>query len=334
VSDSCLFGGGSSDTKFAGPTTAILTIIRRIELVYSAPAYDVTTQCCRWQTHTAGMYRLLSGSMQVSPAPDEMCCFTDRFGNQTVEIKHQQIESRLAVNISFEVEGRQHLKREERDASLDSPQPFLGPTPLTTADAGLDEALSELLSSRASPAMKSTTLANDICSLVHHKMRYRSGATQITTPASKAWAQRGGVCQDYSHVMLALCRRVGIPARYVSGYVLGESGPIAMHAWVEVYVGASDGNSSIHRSRDWLALDPTKGRIAGSNYLAMAIGRDYSDVKPISGQFRGCCKAVLRTATRMSFVSSRSRGLRLPHHCERKSMDGNVAIGQLLDLNG
>jgi transglutaminase-like putative cysteine protease len=103
--------------------------------------------------------------------------------------------------------------------------------------------------------------------------------------------------------MLALCRRVGIPARYVAGYVLGKSGSIAMHAWVEVYVGAPDGNaSSIHRSQDWLALDPTKGRIVGSNYLAMGIGRDYIDVKPISGQFRGCCKAVLRTTTRMSFL--------------------------------
>jgi transglutaminase-like putative cysteine protease len=221
-----------------------------------------------------------------------------------VETKHRQIESRLAIMIRLEVECLQNLKLQEKEESLDSPQRFVESTSLTMADAGLDQALDELLSSRASYATKSITLANEICAFVHRKMRYRSGVTEVRTPASKAWAQREGVCQDYSHVMLALCQRAGIPARYVAGYVLGKPGPIAMHAWVEVCANSTDGHdSTLHRSEDWLGFDPTKGRTAGSNYLTIAIGRDYSDVKLISGQFRGDGKTVLCTSTRIDHKS-------------------------------
>ena len=300
VKDGCPLDRGSSDANFTGPATEIFAISRKINYGYSERVHDVTTRCCLYQTRTTGWHRLRSGSVRVFPAPVQIRYFDDPFGNRMIEIKHQEIESRLAIMLMLEVEGGQKLKLQENGAYLDSPQRFAEPTPLTIADASLDQALRELLSSRGRRSVKPAGVANELCAFVHQRMRYRSGATEITTPASNAWALREGVCQDYSHVMLALCRRAGIPARYVAGYVLGQPGPIAMHAWVEVYGGCKDGlDSPVHSNESWLGFDPTRGKIAGSKYLATAMGRDYSDVKPISGQFRGEGKAVLRTSTRI-----------------------------------
>ena len=113
------------------------------------------------------------------------------------------------------------------------------------------------------------------------RIRYDDSATGVTTTAAEAWAARGGVCQDYSHTMLSLLRAMGIPARYVSGYlhdeeetpgrtVVGES-----HAWIEVWNGR------------WEAYDPTNDRSVGSAHVVVARGRDYADVPPLKGIYAG-----------------------------------------------
>ena len=113
------------------------------------------------------------------------------------------------------------------------------------------------------------------------RTRYDDAATGVTTTAGQAWAIGAGVCQDYSHVTLSLLRAVGIPARYVSGYlhdeeetpgrtVVGES-----HAWIEAWNGA------------WSAFDPTNDRHVGSGHVVVARGRDYADVPPLKGIYAG-----------------------------------------------
>jgi transglutaminase-like putative cysteine protease len=113
------------------------------------------------------------------------------------------------------------------------------------------------------------------------RIRYDDSATGVTTTAAEAWEARGGVCQDYSHTMLSLLRAMGIPARYVSGYlhdeeetpgrtVVGES-----HAWIEVWNGR------------WEAYDPTNDRSVGSAHVVVARGRDYADVPPLKGIYAG-----------------------------------------------
>lgn len=117
--------------------------------------------------------------------------------------------------------------------------------------------------------------------LVREQMSYTPGVTSVYTTAAQAWAAGHGVCQDFSHVLLSLIRPLGIPARYVSGYlhtedpapgetVVGES-----HAWVEFWDG------------EWNALDPTNDRAVGSAHVVVARGRDYSDVTPVKGIFAG-----------------------------------------------
>ena len=99
------------------------------------------------------------------------------------------------------------------------------------------------------------------------------GSTTIRTTAEQALAQRKGVCQDYAHVMLSVCRHVGLTARYIAGLLGGEG---ATHAWVEVY---QDGR--------WVGLDPTHNRLVDDSYITIAHGRDYRDCMLDIGIFSG-----------------------------------------------
>jgi transglutaminase-like putative cysteine protease len=107
--------------------------------------------------------------------------------------------------------------------------------------------------------------------------------TSVATTAAEALAVGRGVCQDSAHVMLALCRAVGLPARYVSGHLLGEGGT---HAWVEVVLADAAGARAV-------AFDPCNGRRAGREYLTVATGRDYTDVAPTSGTYVGAARGTL-----------------------------------------
>ena len=115
---------------------------------------------------------------------------------------------------------------------------------------------------------------------VHSTFAYDPDWTHVHTDALAALKDRRGVCQDYAHVMLAFCRSQQIPARYVSGYFFnGKTGDEneASHAWVEIFLP----------HYGWKAWDPTHAREADPRYVKLAIGRDYGDIKPVSGTFRG-----------------------------------------------
>jgi len=121
-----------------------------------------------------------------------------------------------------------------------------------------------------------------ICHWVAEVLDYVPGATRVTTSAQEAWAVGQGVCQDMAHVTVGLLRALGIPARYVSGYLLprgglgiGERVGGESHAWVEWWAG------------DWRAWDPTNGRPAGPDHVLVGRGRDYDDVPPLRGIYCG-----------------------------------------------
>lgn len=126
------------------------------------------------------------------------------------------------------------------------------------------------------------TAARAICAMVEDEVEYVPGSTDVATPAAHAWQQRKGVCQDMVHLAIGGLRSVGVPARYVSGYfhpaadpVIGETVAGESHAWVEWW---DDG---------WRAFDPTSGRGLDDRYVVVATGRDYQDVKPLSGIYSG-----------------------------------------------
>ena len=117
-------------------------------------------------------------------------------------------------------------------------------------------------------------------------MTYEFGVTGVRTTAAEAWGLGRGVCQDMAHVMIAMCRARGIPARYVSGHLLGEG---ASHAWVEVRTG--DGT---------LAYDPTHARETDLRYVTVAVGRDYRDVAPTAGTYRSGPRGRLTVRKRVA----------------------------------
>jgi transglutaminase-like putative cysteine protease len=140
--------------------------------------------------------------------------------------------------------------------------------------------------------------ARDLMRRIHEDFEYATTATDVNTPALEALALRKGVCQDLAHVMLGCLRSLGLPARYVSGYLLTEPpagqprlvGSDASHAWVGLYVPADEGPGS------WVDLDPTNDRSAGEDYVTLAVGRDYSDVSPMRGVIHGGANHSLRVA--------------------------------------
>jgi transglutaminase-like putative cysteine protease len=128
---------------------------------------------------------------------------------------------------------------------------------------------------------------------LHDFFTYRPSATEIDTPLDEFVRARAGVCQDYTHAMLALCRRIGIPARYVSGYLETGAGLTlgsdASHAWIEAYLPGSG----------WVGFDPTNGTLVGQTYVKVGHGRDYDDVPPVRGLRRGGGTESLRVAVRV-----------------------------------
>jgi transglutaminase-like putative cysteine protease len=146
------------------------------------------------------------------------------------------------------------------------------PSVLTRPDPGLRAAAVEL----AHRGEQGAGLVAAVGSWVYQRMTYGFGRTGVHTTAGEALAARHGVCQDYAHVMVALCRLLGIPARYVSGHLVGEGDT---HAWVEALLPAP------RRAVEVLAWDPTHDRRTDLGYLTVAVGRDYRDVAPVSGTY-------------------------------------------------
>ena len=181
--------------------------------------------------------------------------------------------------------GRRRAGRSGSDvllpaAALTDPR-LLRPTRLTAADT----AIRELAAAMAGPDRLAT--AERFCEYVHEAISYARGVTSVATTAAEALAGGRGVCQDAAHVMIALCRATALPARYVSGHLLGEGGT---HAWVEVIVADAAGSRAV-------AFDPCQGRRAGRDYLTVATGRDYTAVAPTSGTYLGTARGTL-TATK------------------------------------
>ena len=139
---------------------------------------------------------------------------------------------------------------------------------------------------------------------IYKNFEYCSGATSISTPIAEVVAQRRGVCQDFAHLMLAILRSNGIPARYVSGYIEAFDpeltsaelvGAAASHAWVEVYLPGGI----------WWGLDPTNNQAAGERHIEVAVGRDYSDVAPMRGTYKGAKDQKLNVIVSLERASNK-----------------------------
>jgi len=130
-----------------------------------------------------------------------------------------------------------------------------------------------------------------ILRFTHGYLKYESKSTHVHTHTRDVIREKRGVCQDFAHLMIGLCRSVKIPARYISGYLATEAAS-ATHAWVEVFIPGTG----------WRGLDPTHNRQIDGTYVKIGHGRDYADVPPVSGNYRGTLDRTMEVQVQISTV--------------------------------
>ncbi|KRB32908.1 transglutaminase [Mesorhizobium sp. Root695] len=239
----------------------------------------------------SGVQRVIAASLSFAPAPNERSDFSDFFGNNVTSIAfrdaHDALDIRMSARISvsrpepgLDVSPDIGRLRQElaavRSLAPDAPHHFL----TASTHAGIDAAITTY--ARDSIAGSAAGTAMNLCNRIHRDFTYDDEATTVRTRASDAFKLKRGVCQDFSHIMIAGLRGLGIPAGYVSGFLRTSppkgkprlEGADAMHAWVKVWCG---------RDAGWQEFDPTNGMRASNDHITVGYGRDYSDVAPIVG---------------------------------------------------
>ena len=236
---------------------------------------------------TDGTQTTLESRVDITPSASTFR-YRDYWGTQVTSFDIQTRHSQLVVTANSVVETG--LRRPDPDALpelswedlrnevvCDRYAEWLSHTPRTDPDAELKS-----LAMETAAGLSPTEAAEACVELIRGQMEYRLGATGVQTSGMQAWTERKGVCQDFAHVILAMLRSLGLPARYVSGYLhpkasaeIGETVAGESHAWVEWWDG------------EWVGYDPTNGKRVGEQHVAVARGRDYDDVSPLKGMYSG-----------------------------------------------
>jgi transglutaminase-like putative cysteine protease len=254
-------------------------ITHRTEYDYAGPVRSGYSQLRLLPRDLPGQ-RCFEAEVSIDPLPDDRHEHVDFFGNRVVYVALQQRHKALSVT------ARSLVETGERD----------GPTPLpeTTTEA-IEAAHYRLDSPRvtagpefaayAAPSFPAgrpvEEAAVDLCRRIHADFEYKPGRTRADTPPDEVLRTRSGVCQDFAHIGIACLRSLGLPARYVSGYMETVPPPgrerlvgaDASHAWFSVLVPG----------QGWLDVDPTNDQLVNERYIVVGYGRDYGDVAPISG---------------------------------------------------
>ncbi|MDR4463793.1 MAG: alpha-E domain-containing protein [Nitrospira sp.] len=263
---------------------ALLSARIQFTYTYEAPVTNVRTIMRVAPNQHYGNQRRLDVRWHMDP-PADYRHYTDAFGNLVWQMDHARVEKEISCTVDMRVETQtgyltdgslvlQGTDPLDTDCTVASPE-FTRLTHLVDRSEVLVRLSERLRGGGGSPGK----LAEAILHHVHAALRYEPGRTHVGTTAAEAMALGSGVCQDYTHVMLALCRLAGLPARYVSGLLPGEG---QMHAWVEVLLPASGQKLPI-----WVGYDPTHQRRCDERYIAVAVGRDYQDIAPTSGYYEG-----------------------------------------------
>ena len=245
---------------------------QRFQYVYPSLVLDLAQRLMVKPPVQHGDQRLLDFKLGIEPIPLTRRSHSDRFGNEVIKLEIGRINDWTAFEVMFSTLRDSSIG--EAIVQRDEAQLLTQFTRLTKADKRLKEIAEQLKNASATPL----ELAHRISDFVAGAMQYRSNLTTVSTTASEALEIGAGLCQDYAHIALALSRASGLPARYVSGHMLGEGGS---HAWLEIIVSSEDGALRA------VGFDPTNARQPNLGYVTVAVGRDYSDVPPTSGRFTG-----------------------------------------------
>lgn len=262
---------------------------------YPGPVRDLKQHLLIMPPDAYGDQRRIVQRLDVSVPVTETASHTDEFENHVIDLAIPAIERSIDFEAWIVVErDAQHGPHVLSSTALSDGR-YLEPSVLTQPNEALRQ-VAATLATGDKVQKQPETVAQRINEWVHNTFRYAHGTTDIHTTAIQALAIGGGVCQDYAHIMLTLCRLCGLPARYVSGHLLGEGGT---HAWVEVLLPAPEQPDTAIA----LAFDPTHGCETDLHYLTIAVGRDYYDVAPTSGTFKAPYRGELTASKQVGPIS-------------------------------
>jgi transglutaminase-like putative cysteine protease len=239
---------------------------------YDAPITEAYTEL-RLKPLDSGGQRCLSFTVETDPTA-LVHRYSDRHGNDVRHFDVLSPHARLVVEATSEVATPDALADEQMDLAPLQRHDFLAPSPR----APFTEEVRAFAAACRVEGDPEATMKR-IVGAVRARLRYEPGTTDVDTNAAEALAQGRGVCQDFAHLALAACRLGGLPARYVSGYVYapGHASAAASHAWVDVFVSG----------RGWVSIDPTHDTAQTPRHVRVAVGRDYADVPPTRGVYKG-----------------------------------------------
>ncbi len=262
-----------------------LRIVHSTGFAYTAPAYSSFNEA-RLTPRSDSRQSVIVSRVETTP-PTREYRYTDYWGTAVTSFDlhapHRQLEVRGVSVVETDPAsapdpndlcGWDDLKT---TPVIDRFDEFLRATDYVPASKRLTSVAKRLVSGR-SPEEAITA----VCRWVYDQMEYMPGTTSVHTSAMQAYKTRKGVCQDYAHLSLLLLRSVGVPARYVSGYLHPDPGAQVgttvqgqSHAWVEGWAGL------------WLGYDPTNDVPIGERHVTVGVGRDYADVAPLKGVYIG-----------------------------------------------
>jgi transglutaminase-like putative cysteine protease len=300
-----------------------LEVVHETRYTYGAPV-ALAHHLAHLQPLTDAHQALVAYELVTEPEGETSHAGVDAFGNPCLWFSRALPHERLLVRATSRVRLRprfallrpeasppwEQLAQQLRYVALGPYNPaveFTLPSPFVPRlDVLREYALASFL-----PGRPLAEAAIDLMHRMHRDFEYRSHSTQIDTPLEQAFAQRAGVCQDFAHLMAGALRMLGLPARYVSGYLLTRPpgggadllGADASHAWVQVYCPGTPGvpteaPAATGAAAAWLDLDPTNDMIPGTGHVRLAVGRDFGDVTPLRGVIRGGGRHTLSVAVR------------------------------------
>ncbi|MDP3071927.1 MAG: transglutaminase family protein [Opitutaceae bacterium] len=263
-----------------------LRVIHRTTFTYAGQAHDSFNEV-RLRPVDDDAQRCHSFKLNLSPAATTRE-YTDFYGNTVhyfeVPADHRKLVIEAASNVeTTPLSARPAIPRVEisdleRSAEREMLAEFYTSSHYVPLDVELWREAQDALAEGRSDVWGDVRRLGEH---IYRRFAYRPKSTGVNTRATDVLKLRMGVCQDFAHVHLGLCRSMGIPARYVSGYFFNTTRRPreieASHAWIEAYVPGYG----------WAAYDPTHERVADERYVKIATGRDYADIRPVNGTYRG-----------------------------------------------
>jgi len=267
--------------------------------VYDRPVKESVNEI-RIFPYSAPVQEVLQNELNITGQPD-LHYFHDYWQNKaavfTLASPHPElvIESRLLVRINSSLDTYLNFNS-GRDSLIQEVNQNLQLLELTKADPiGFPADIELILQQIVQPWKSIAAIVQDCSHYIFQHFQYIKGITNIETTVDEILQHRAGVCQDFAHVMLQILRSLGIPSRYVSGYICpnknGMRGEGATHAWVEAWIPGYG----------WAGIDPTNNVWVTNTHVKLAVGRNFSDCSPVKGTFKGLARQTLFVHVTVSY---------------------------------